>query len=160
MRPGTTPTAERKKTFLDALVLTGGNITRSAAVAGVNRQTAYDWRSRSESFAKRWDDAIEEGTADLEEEARRRAYNGVMKKKFEKGQPVIDPATGDQYVEREYSDILMIFLLKVRRPEVYRERLDVNAISAMTVTVQVATVETKLAIDGCIIEDHSQIEGG
>lgn len=60
----------------------------------------------------------------LELEARRRACEGVERKKFHQGEPVIDPVTGKHYVEREYSDILLICLLKAHRPKKYRERFE------------------------------------
>ena len=57
----------------------------------------------------------------LEAEARRRAVTGVRRLKFDKGQAIIDPETGEPYVELDYSDVLLIFLLKARAPEKYRE---------------------------------------
>lgn len=78
----------------------GATITDACKAAGIGRMTAYDHRQRDEAFALRWADAIERGTEELETEARRRAMTG--------------------------SDTLMIFLLKARRPDVYRERLSVD----------------------------------
>lgn len=94
-------------------------------MVGIGRTTAYDWRADDEDFAKAWDEALEDALDKLELEARRRAHDGLIKKKFTpKGRPVIDPATGEQYYEREYSDTLLIFLLKGGRPEKYRERYE------------------------------------
>jgi hypothetical protein len=53
------------------------------------------------------------GTAALENEAVRRAYHGVEKPVFYKGEVC-------GYTQ-DYSDTLLIFLLKARKPEVYRE---------------------------------------
>ena len=38
----------------------------------------------------------------------------------------VHPETGEQYAECDYSDTLLIFLLKGNRPEKYRERLNVQ----------------------------------
>lgn len=91
------------------------NVSRAAADAEIDRKTAYRARESSDVFADEWDDALEEGLDYLEEEARRRAYEGTLKPVFYQGEEV-------GYV-REYSDTLMIFLLKGRRPEVYGDRL-------------------------------------
>ncbi|HEX6937920.1 MAG TPA: hypothetical protein VF158_00810, partial [Longimicrobiales bacterium] len=65
----------------------------------------------------------EQAADHLEAEARRRALEGVERKQFtQRGDPIIDPATGKHYVERAYSDTLLIFLLKGARPERYRDR--------------------------------------
>lgn len=43
----------------------------------------------------------------------RRAVEGVPRKKFFKGEPVIDPETGKHYQENEYSDKLLLSLMEV-----------------------------------------------
>ena len=98
----------------------------AAKAARVNRQHTYDYRAADPIFAAEWEQALEEAADHLELEARRRAHDGLMRKKFDKGQPVMDPATGEQYVEMEYSDTLLIFLLKGARPEKYRERTEME----------------------------------
>lgn len=105
--------SEWKPDFLEALRDTA-NVSRSAKVAGVARSMAYRERKASEWFAKAWDDAIEEGVDYLEEEARRRAFEGTQKPVYQGGVKV--------GAVREFSDTLMIFLLKGRRREVYGER--------------------------------------
>jgi hypothetical protein len=89
------------------------------------RQVAYRIREADASFAAQWDQALEDYADKLEREADRRAHDGLLKKKFlRNGDPVIDPETGQQYIEREYSDTLLIFRLKGLRPKVYRENID------------------------------------
>jgi len=98
---------------------------------------AYKWRAADAEFAKAWDGAVEEALDLLELEARRRAHDGLVKKKFGKdGDPVIDPTTGKQYYEREYSDTLMIFLLKGGRPEKYRENIRQEQSGEVVIRVQ------------------------
>lgn len=71
----------------------------------------------------------------LEDEALRRAKDGLRRLKFGKdGLPLNDPETNKPYTEYEYSDTLLMFLLKGLLPEKYnvnakeirelKERLD------------------------------------
>jgi hypothetical protein len=76
------------------------NVRAACQAAGVNRATAYRLRERNEGFAKRWDEALQEGVDVLEAVAWRRA--------------------------NESSDLLLIFLLKAHRPEKYRETQNVH----------------------------------
>lgn len=106
-----------KPAFLTALAATSC-VTEACKAAGINRQYAYRLRGEQPTFAAAWDDAVLEATDALKREARRRAYEGLVRKKFNgKGEPVIDPATGEQYIEREYSDALLSRLLQAHCPE-------------------------------------------
>jgi hypothetical protein len=96
----------------------GWTVTAAAHVAGIHRHTAYDFRAIDADFAKAWDDAYEEGTDVLEQEAFRRAAEGVEKPVFQGGVLV--------GTVREYSDHLMLALLKARRPQHFRERVSVD----------------------------------
>lgn len=102
-----------------------GNVTKSCEAARVNRRTVQREKKRSAAFADDFKEAKWTAGDMLEAEAERRAAQGLIRKKFNaKGEPVIDPETGQQYFEREYSDTLLIFLLKATRPEKFRERHD------------------------------------
>lgn len=113
------------KGFLAALAQTGV-VTTAAEAVGITRSHVYDLRRADPQFSGEWDAAMEEASDRMENEARRRAHDGLMRKKFHHGQPIIDPVTGEQYVEMEYSDTLLMFLLKGSRPEKFRERTDVR----------------------------------
>jgi hypothetical protein len=115
-------TARHKKGFLTAFA-GSGNITLACRASGVGRRTVYDWQARDEAFALAFRQAEIEATEHLEAEAWRRAVAGTRRLRFDKdGQPLRDPATGEPYVEMDYSDTLLIFLLKARAPEKYRDR--------------------------------------
>jgi hypothetical protein len=101
-----------KPDFLNTLKL-GGHVMNAAQVAGVTRQTAYKARDSDEDFALAWADAIEEATETLERVAVRRATVGTKRPVFYRGEVVGSI--------RDISDTLLIFLLKSRRPEVYRD---------------------------------------
>lgn len=106
-----------KPAFIERLRETA-NVSRSAKDAGISRQAAYQERERSESFRKAWDDAMEEALDYLEEEARRRAYEGTVEPVVSAGRHVADV--------RRYSDTLLIFLLKGRRKEVFGDRQEIS----------------------------------
>lgn len=121
-----------KSRFLTTL-RKSANVSASCKAAHISRKAAYAARSTdskvgdslraAEEFANEWDEVIEAAVDDLEEEARRRAFHGLVRKKFTRtGGPIIDPATKRQYFEYEYSDTLMQTLLRAHRPQKYAER--------------------------------------
>jgi hypothetical protein len=136
---GTKLTPKKRDAFLLALASTG-NVTVAAQMAEVTRTHVYEWRKTDGAFARAWDDAIDQAADLLEAEARRRAYEGVQRLKFDRGNVITIPLIGADgkpviqdgepvmvpYIEHEYSDTLLIFLLKGARPETYRERTDVR----------------------------------
>ena len=95
-----------------------GTVSRACQCLNVSRKTAYQHRKDDPAFAEAWDEVLEEAVDDMEREAFRRAVRGLPQKKFTKdGAPIMDPSTGEQYIEHVYSDSLLIQLLKARRPE-------------------------------------------
>jgi hypothetical protein len=105
---------KRKGAFLQALA-SGLSVTRAADQAAVGRATVYGWRKSDAAFSSAWDDALEASADLLEDEARRRAVEGVEENVYYGGKPV--------GVVRKYSDSLLVMLLKGRRPAIYRDRL-------------------------------------
>jgi hypothetical protein len=98
----------------------GYTVTAAANACDMSRRGCYQCRDNDKELAAAWDDAIEAGKDFLEDEARRRAVEGTTRPVFYKG----EVCGGIQ----EFSDLLMLSMLKARRPE-YREstKLDVNA---------------------------------
>jgi len=88
-----------KPDFIAALS-EAGTVTEACRKSGVSRTTAYRARQQDEAFALQWADVEEEGTELLEKVAVQRAVDG--------------------------SDTLMIFLLKSRRPQKYRENVKIE----------------------------------
>jgi hypothetical protein len=140
--------------FLAALAVTG-NISDACQAAGVKaRSTFYERRDNDNAFAALAAEALETSTDALELEARRRAHDGLRRVKFHQGEPIMVQALGPDgrplkargqpvlvpYVEHEYSDTLLIFLLKAHRPEKYRDKVD------HTVTVSPKVIE--VVVDG------------
>lgn len=92
-----------------------GNVGRACRFAGISRDVAYDNRKTDAEFAKRWKQALKTATDTLEEEAWRRAREGTEKPVYQNGLLI----GGIQ----EYSDTLMIFLLKAHKPKKYVQRI-------------------------------------
>ena len=110
--PRPTPKKGWQQRFISTLVACG-NVSRAAVRAKVHRSTAYEEREKSAEFAAAWDDALAAALDLMEGEARRRAFEGTLRPVFYEG-----AKCGSV---REYSDTLMIFLLKAHRPHLYRE---------------------------------------
>lgn len=96
MPTATTPKKRARacESFLAALEETH-LVSEAAKAAGIHRATAYEWRKQDPQFAAAWGDVEDRSTEVLEQIAVRRAAQG--------------------------SDVLLMFLLKARRPELYRE---------------------------------------
>lgn len=129
----------RLEAFLEALSELG-NVSRACERSGVSRSAVYDRRRKSEDFANAWDRAEEEGTEVLEQEAFRRALEGVPKPVYYKGIEV--------GAVQQYSDRLLIELLRARKPEKYRERFRVDANLTGNIGVRDLTREQLLKIAG------------
>lgn len=90
-------TKAKETIILDGL-RSGMAVGTACARAGVGRTTVHEWRQADPAFAAEFEDAIEYGTDVLEDVAMQRAVR--------------------------QSDQLLMFILKARRPEKYRERTE------------------------------------
>lgn len=133
-RGRTNRTPEKRAAFLLAVEETGGNVTRACKASKISKRSAYDWRAEDEAFKAEWDAAVELGLDSLEDEARRRAHDGVTKPIYHQGKKV--------GTVQEYSDTLLIFLLKGGRPEKYRERVDAHLSGKVTLEQLVQSAAT------------------
>jgi hypothetical protein len=99
-----------QKAFLKAYA-TCGQITKAAKSAGVDRGAHYDWLL-TPGYAGKFAAAQEQATEWLEDEATRRASEGVVEAVFYQGKPI--------GTRRVYSDGLAMFLLRGLKPGKYR----------------------------------------
>jgi len=120
-----------------------GVIRTASEAAGVSRKAARYWKDVDPTWAERFAEANEEAIERWEEEAVRRAVEGVWKYKFHKGQMIMIPENPDDpnskmvpYREHEFSDNLLMFKLKAARPEKYRDNLDVTT-GGQPITVKI-----------------------
>jgi hypothetical protein len=102
-----------------------GMVTMACKLSGISRTTVYEARQRDEEFATAWADVEERTTDRMEREAYRRAVEGHDSPILYKGEIVKDE-DGRHVVEREYSDTLLTFLLKARKPATYRDNVSVQ----------------------------------
>jgi len=110
-----TPTIQAR--FLTALADTG-NVRYAAQQIKRSPTTVYAWRKRDPAFALAWDETLQAAMDTvLEPEAIRRAVEGSERGIWYQGERV--------GVEREYSDTLLIFLLKGWNPDRYKDRREV-----------------------------------
>lgn len=94
-----------------------GNVCEACRKAKVGRTTAYQARGSDAAFDAAWKESVEVAVEWMEAEARRRAVDGTLKPVYQGGKLVGKV--------REYSDTLLIFLLKAHKPEKYRDNAKV-----------------------------------
>jgi hypothetical protein len=119
-RKNAVQTVRAKHAFLEAYAQ-WANISYACKISGVARQNVYDWQERDEEFSAAFHRAEAAATERLEREAWRRAVEGspYERTSYWHGEPV----GTDRKIE--YSDQLMMLLLRARRPDLYREKVDV-----------------------------------
>ena len=88
--------AKTKAAFLKAYSA-AGFVGAAATAAGVSRTAVYEWKANDPDFSKAWERCEDEATSVLEDVALKRAM--------------------------QKSDTLLIFMLKAKRPDKYREVL-------------------------------------
>jgi hypothetical protein len=113
----TTRTPVKDAKFFE-LIAGGATISDACRVVGYTRSSVYLYKADDPKFADAWDEANETAIERMEREADRRAVEGYDKPVFHLG-----VECGSQ---RQFSDTLLIFRLKAKRPEVYREKAEVS----------------------------------
>ena len=101
--------------FLDFYKQTG-SISSAARKANVSRVSVYDLRREDPGFDKLCTEARALGVDAMEDEAVRRAVEGDEQPVYKDGKVI-----GSRV---NYSDLLMIFLLKGQKPEIYKDRVE------------------------------------
>jgi hypothetical protein len=135
--------------FLAAFRLTA-SITKAAEAAGIERQLHYRWLDDEPGYAQAFETAREEAAQALEDEAIRRAKEGIDEPVIYQGAPCIEIVRDEhgaivydeqgaplarQLVKRKYSNQLLTFLLKGFKPEKYRDRTTVDVSGTLAVVV-------------------------
>jgi hypothetical protein len=122
-------TKQKQKKFLETIRLTG-NIRVAARETGIGRATHYQRWMKDPEYAAAFEEASEDATDAMIEEARRRAQDGWTEPVIYQGEECYakqwNPETRQfeltdtPLVIRKYDSLLLMFLIKARRPE-YRE---------------------------------------
>jgi hypothetical protein len=105
----------KKRAFLLAFTQCG-QITHSCRAAEMDHCMHYYWLKTDAAYVHAFAEAQTIAGRLLEEEAIRRARDGVKRTIYHQGEPV-----GEETV---YSDTLLIFLMKGAMPAKYRERIE------------------------------------
>jgi hypothetical protein len=130
--------AKKRRKFLDTLAQTG-KVAFSARAAGYkDSMQLYHYRRDHEDFAKEWGDAETVAAELLIDEATRRAVEGVDKPIVYKGEVV--------GYEKEYSDQLLMCLLRAKRPDQFGNNVQVSgaishAIGVAILPMRAASIE-------------------
>jgi hypothetical protein len=127
----------KKHAFLTAFAECG-NISTASRLSGIARSNHYDWMQNDPDYPALFIEADKEAAEKLEQEARRRAVNGVSKPVFYKGE--------ECGVVQEYSDTLLIFLLKGALPEKYKERYEGTLNGNIDVNVNITAEDRRSRI--------------
>lgn len=109
---------KNKVAFLVAFAETG-NVTRAAEVAKQDRTNHYRWMKDDPDYVEAFKSADLSAGDRLEQEARRRAVEGVTEPVYHKGGVVGEV--------QKYSDTLLIFLLKGAKPDKYADRQQIQS---------------------------------
>lgn len=105
--------SKKKEDFLLCLA-EYASVSRAATKSKNARSNIYEWLKKDIKFKAAFEEACDVATKSLEDEAIRRAYEGVNKPVFQGGKKV--------GTIKEYSDTLLIVLLKARDPDRYKDR--------------------------------------
>ena len=89
-------------------------MTMAAAICRSDPMTHYSWMKNDPEYWKSFEEAREEACGLLEDEAVRRAYKGTLRPQAIGG--------GKVMMVTEFSDQLLMFLLKCRNPKVFGDR--------------------------------------
>jgi hypothetical protein len=110
-------TVERQCAFIEALAETG-IVEDACRRVGMSRTAADKLRRRPQGvhFRRAWETAVDYALHRIEENAHRRARDGVARPIFHKGEQI-----GEW---RHYDERLTMFLLRSYRPERYGKALD------------------------------------
>lgn len=119
-------TLKQKRRFLETYAKLG-NATATAEETGISRDRHKYWLKMSSSYREAFEQADDQATERLEQEARRRALEGREEAVYWNGNQI--------GTVRKYSDVLLIFLLKAKKPDVYRE---IRTSTTANVSVQAA----------------------
>lgn len=101
-------TKKMRDRFISVLAARG-NVGMACEAINRSYYWAYCKRKQKPRFARRWEEAIRLAHDRLEDEAWRRAKDGVLKK--------VSIGGGGYLIERQYSDSLLHTLLKANKPK-------------------------------------------
>lgn len=129
-----------------------GTVELAAKEVPVAPKTVYAWMKSDTDFATRVNDIkpVAKNTylGALEQEAHRRAVEGVEEPVFFQGRLVAHV--------RKYSDTLLIVLLKANAPEKYRERTEITGKDGKALEVEIDVKDKLISAINCLASRSRQ----
>jgi hypothetical protein len=141
-QPANKRTAGRMRAFLAAYEQTG-RVAEAAAIAGITRMMHYRKLETDPAYRQAFEAAEERAAQTLEDEAVRRAVEGVRHPVTYKGKPV---KLGRRILYQiQYSDTLLIALLKRFRPALYRDQAVTEQTGSADIVERLLAARQRLA---------------
>lgn len=149
-----------KRPFLENFIIHGTKF-QAAKATNIARSTVEEWLRNDPQFAKEFADADAVVTEVLESAAMARAVNGSSHLILHNGQIVREPSTakdkdgkpipGNPLIKREYSDLLLMFMLKARDRDKYSDRMkhEFDTRIAQQISAEVVTALRKVVPEFC-----------
>lgn len=130
----------KQRAFLAAYAATG-RLCDAASAAGVHRSDHYTWLENP-TYRAAWDATQDQVAQTLEDEAVRRAVEGTKRPFMYKGAPV---KVGRRILyEHQYSDPLLLALLKRFRPALYREHTSTEITGSIDIVERLQTARKRV----------------
>jgi len=105
------------------------------------RTQHLSWYDSDDAYRAKFDEVEEAAFERTLRAIRKRGIEGISRKKFHRGDPLIDPETGEQYEEREFSDSLLLAYAKLQRPDAFKEQQDLRVEHSGGASLQVIMEE-------------------
>ena len=121
-------TRKLKKSIVESLS-NFPNLTYVCKAHGISTRAVHRRRKKDPKFDADVAEALELGYDGLEAEAIRRGKDGVRKPIFYKGFPVMEVGSDGKVIPadvREYSDVLLLAMLKAQRPKRFNPGAKLN----------------------------------
>lgn len=134
----------KKRAFLAAFGVTC-SIKAAAAAAKVTREDHHGWL-KDPVYRAAWETRQDEAAQALEDEAVRRAYEGVKRVLYYKGKPIRTGRGRNARIayETQYDSQLLITLLKRFRPNLYRERTETQVTGSVEIIDRLQSARKRL----------------
>lgn len=120
--PGRKVTPKKKQELFELIIKFGGNISKACQAANLSPKWLYTHRKEDtpegKQFKKDLEAAVDSGMRELENECRRRAFDGCIENVYYQGNKIGEKVN--------YSDTLAIFLLKGQFKDKYAERRELS----------------------------------
>lgn len=137
-------TTRREKARFLAAYARVGVIAYACRTVKVGRATVYEWQEKDPAFVEAMAEGLKIATELMEDETHRRAVRGTLSPVYYKGEVV-------GHV-REYSDTLLMFLLKRHNPA-FRDQSAIDVRGQLKLAAEITITDARAAAREVISED-------